>query len=310
MELLQLKYFRTVARHEHMTRAAKELRIAQPALSQTIAKLELEIGVPLFDRQGRSIKLNPFGKAFLKHLDRALSAIDDGLQEVKDLAGLEQGYITLSVVSTQVLGDLLKAFHLEHPNVKFRVHQQPIQTMIQQLYSGEVDLCIASLPIEHAGIETVTLINDEVILIVPQEHRLADRRSVRLCEVAHDTFINLKKGSNIRDLTDVYFEQAGIQPDIAFEIDEPASVRSLVKAGLGISFSTLLNLRYWDHTTVVPLRIEEPVCHRPIGLAWKTDRFHSLAVRNFRQFVMDYFIKLQKEKCLDEVIIVPDEGRN
>ncbi|WP_028553078.1 LysR family transcriptional regulator [Paenibacillus sp. UNC451MF] len=300
MELLQLKYFRIVARHEHMTRAAKELRIAQPALSQTIAKLELEVGVPLFDRQGRQIKLNSFGKAFLKHMDRALSAIDDGLQEVKDLAGMEHGYITLSVVSTQVLGDMLKAFHLEHPNVKFRVHQQPVQTMIQQLHSGEVDLCITSLPIEHTGIESITLINDEIILIVPQEHRLAGKRSVRLIDIADETFINLKKGNNIRDLTDMYFEQAGIKPDIAFEIDEPASVRSLVKAGLGISFSTLLNLRYWDHTTVVPLRIEEPVCQRPIGLAWKTDRFHSLAVRSFRQFVTDYFTKLEKDKWLDE----------
>lgn len=309
MELLQLKYFQIVARYEHMTRAAKELRIAQPALSQTIAKLEAEVGVPLFDRQGRHIKLNPFGKAFLKHMDRALSAIEDGLQEVKDLAGMDQGFITLSVVSTQVLGDLLRAFHQEHPNVKFRVHQHPVQTVIQQLHSGEVDLCITSLPMEHAGIDAVTLINDEIILIVPHEHRLADRQSVRLSEVAEDTFISLKKGSNMRDLTDRYFEQAGIQPDIAFEIDEPASVRSLVKAGLGISFSTRLNMRYWDHTTVVPLRIEEPVCQRPIGIAWKSDRFHSLAVRSFRQFVLDYFNGLQMDQWLQEAD-APNEGKN
>ncbi|MFE5323723.1 LysR family transcriptional regulator [Paenibacillus sp. NPDC056579] len=294
MELLQLKYFQTVARHEHMTRAAKELRIAQPALSQTIAKLESEVGVPLFDRQGRQIRLNHFGRAFLKHIDQALLNIREGLQEVSDLAGAENGYISLGVMSTQVLGDMLKAFHSEYPQVKFRVHQLPMQEMIEQLQSGELHLCISSMPVEHPGLQRVPLMNDEIVLIVPHGHRLAHRAHVQLSELADETFIQLKKGGNIRDLTDYYFEQAGIQPDIAFEIDEPASVRSLVKAGLGISFSTALNLRYWDHTTVVAIPIEEPRCQRPISLIWKEGRYDSLAVRRFREFVVAFFTQLQK----------------
>lgn len=91
MELLQLHYFQTVARMEHMTKAAKELRIAQPALSKTIARLEEDLGVPLFDRQSRQIKLNSFGKAFLKSVDTALSALEEGRREVSDLAGMERG---------------------------------------------------------------------------------------------------------------------------------------------------------------------------------------------------------------------------
>ncbi|MBE1446981.1 LysR family transcriptional regulator [Paenibacillus sp. OAS669] len=296
MELLQLKYFQAVAKHEHMTRAAKELAIAQPALSQTIARLESEVGVPLFDRQGRQIRLNPFGRVFLRHIDQALANIHDGLREVRDLGGMEHGYISLGVMSTQVLGDLLKAFGAEHPHVKFRVHQHSLQTMIEQLHSGELDLCIASMPIEYSGIEWLSLMNDEIILMVPHEHPLAERASVRLDDLADETFINLKSGNNLRDLTDAYFEQAGIRPDIAYEIDEPASVRSLVKAGLGISFSTMLNLRFWDHTSVVPLRIEEPDCRRPIGLAWKKDRYHSMAARSFREFVQSFFARLQQEE--------------
>ncbi|MCS7462022.1 LysR family transcriptional regulator [Paenibacillus doosanensis] len=296
MELLQLKYFQAVARQEHMTRAAKELAVAQPALSQTIARLESEAGVPLFDRQGRQIKLNPFGRAFLKHIDRALADIEDGLREVKDLAGMERGHISLGVMATQILGDLLKAFGAEHPQVKFRVHQHSLQTMVERLHSGELDLCIASMPIEYPGIRWQTLMYDEIILIVPYEHPLAGRSSVRLDELAGETFINLKSGNNLRDWTDAYFERAGIQPDIAYEIDEPASVRSLVKAGLGISFSTMLNLRFWDHTSVMPLRIAEPVCRRPIGLAWKEDRYHSMAARSFREFVQSFFARVQQEE--------------
>ena len=82
MELLQLHYFQTVARMEHMTKAAKELRIAQPALSKTIARLEEDLGVQLFDRQNRQIKLNSFRKAFLKSVDTALSALEEGKRGV------------------------------------------------------------------------------------------------------------------------------------------------------------------------------------------------------------------------------------
>src|SRR5258708_33114532 len=110
MDLLQLKYFQAVAQLEHMTRAAEQLSIAQPFLSQSIAKLEEDLGVPLFDRQGRRIQLNQFGKVFLKRVERVFVELDEGRREVADLAGLEHGLIALAVASTQPLPDLLSAF--------------------------------------------------------------------------------------------------------------------------------------------------------------------------------------------------------
>src|SRR5256886_1659607 len=97
MDLLQLHYFRTVARLEHMTRAAEELLIAQPALSQTIARLEDDLGVPLFDRLGRRIRLNLFGRAFLGRVERIFAELDQGQRELADLAGGEQGQVDLAL---------------------------------------------------------------------------------------------------------------------------------------------------------------------------------------------------------------------
>src|ERR671935_1288427 len=91
MDLLQLHYFRTVARLEHVTRAAEELRVAQPALSRTIARLEAELGVPLFDRLGRRLALNRFGAAFLVRVDRALGELEEARRELQDSAGLARG---------------------------------------------------------------------------------------------------------------------------------------------------------------------------------------------------------------------------
>lgn len=95
MDLLQLKYFQTVARLEHMTQAAKALSIARPSLSQTIAHLEDELGIPLFERQGRRIRLNAFGRALLLHVERLFRELDEARQELADLAGTEHGQIAL-----------------------------------------------------------------------------------------------------------------------------------------------------------------------------------------------------------------------
>ena len=99
MDLLQLHYFRTVARLQHMTMAAEVLNVAQPALSKTIARLERELGVPLFDRQGRRIRLNRYGEAFLDKVDRALNLLEQAKQEVADMAGAEKGTIHLATVT-------------------------------------------------------------------------------------------------------------------------------------------------------------------------------------------------------------------
>src|SRR5690606_25174153 len=110
MELLQLNYFLTVAKHEHMTKAAQELRIAQPALSRTIQRLEEDLGVPLFDRKGRQICLNSFGKAFEAKVKAALHLLEEGRREIEDLSGLKQGRIHLAIMNMEQIKKPLQTF--------------------------------------------------------------------------------------------------------------------------------------------------------------------------------------------------------
>lgn len=297
MDILQLRYFQVVAQHEHMTRAAEELRIAQPSLSQAVARLEEDLGVPLFDRQGRRIRLNQFGKAFLRRVERAFAELEEGRKEITDLAGLEQGSISLALASTQFLPELLSAFLAYHPRVRFRLFQQhALSTVIQQLERGEIDLCISSPPIEQAGIACIPLMTEEIFLLVPAEHILATRKSIHLSEAANEAFISLKPGHGLRDLTDDFCRRAGFTPNVAFEGDETATVRGLVTAGLGVTFATALALKGLAERTMVSLRIEEPVCQRTIGLAWLEERYLSVAALHFKQFVIDYFTQLGQQK--------------
>lgn len=294
MDLLQLKYFQVVAQLEHMTRAAEKLYIAQPSLSQSIARLEEELGVPLFDRQGRRIHLNQFGRAFLKRVERIFLELEEGKREVADMAGLERGSIALAVASTQPLPELLSGFLARYPRVRFRLfQQQSLATVVQQLERGEIDLCISSPPIEEPGITWVPLLTEELFLLVPNNHRLAGRGSIRLIEAAEEAFISLKPGHGLRDLMDDLCKQAGFVPNVAFEGDETATVRGLVSAGLGVSF---VAVHSWQakliDQPVTLLRIDEPICQRTIGLAWLEARYLSEATRRFQQFVIEYFSKL------------------
>lgn len=289
MDLLQLHAFRTVARLDHVTRAAEELRVAQPALSKTIARLEAELGVPLFDRRGRRVALNTGGRAFLRHVERVFIAMEDGRQELADLAGLARGTVTVAATTLRLLPDLLGAFRNRDPGVTFRLSQASTTEMQERLGSGEIDLCLASAPIAGPAIHSVALFTEDILLAVPPRHRLARRGRIALGEVAAEPFISPKRGYWSRDLTDDACRQAGFTPDIICEGDEPGALRSLVAAGLGVAFLPTSARRASAEPEVAWLHITEPVCQRTVSLVWREDRYLSAAAHRFRQFAVEYF---------------------
>ncbi len=288
MELLQLQYFQTIARTEHMTKAAQELRISQPALSVTLSRLEEELGVPLFDRVGRKIRLNAFGKAFLKSVDTALEALEVGKREVADMAGLEHGSILLATTTLNRVSELLAPFLALYPHINFRITQASTEELkVQLLENGEIDFCLASSPIDRLGICNLPLITEEIVLAVPNTHRLKDRKRISLSELSNDPFISLKPGYSFREITDEFCRKAGFIPNIVCEGDEPAAISGLVRAGLGVAFIPIAAKKELPPLTL--LHIEEPVCQWTPHLIWNEKRYLSLAAQNFREFVLQYY---------------------
>jgi DNA-binding transcriptional LysR family regulator len=272
-----------------VTRAAEELRVAQPALSKTITRLEAELGVPLFERRGRRVALNACGRAFLRHVERVFMAMEDGRQELADLAGLTRGIVTVAATTLRLLPDLLSAFRDRHPGVNFRLSQASTAEMQAGLISGEIDLCLASAPIVGPAIRSAVLFTEEILLAVPPQHRLAGRERIPLVEAAAEPFISAKRGYWSRDLTDDACRQVGFLPDIICEGDEPGALRSLVAAGLGVAFLPMSAQRASAGPEVAWLHITEPVCQRTVSLVWQEERYMSAAVRRFRQFTVEYF---------------------
>ncbi len=295
MDLLQLNYFQTVARREHITQAAKELNIAQPSLSQTIARLEDDLGVALFDRLGRNIRLNEAGRIFLQHVERAFIELEKGKREAVRVAGKYEEVITVASIHLPFVSEMLASFVAKHPETRFRFQQGCYNSMNQLLKDREIDLCISAPPIELPNTTSIALLTEELRLLVPNSHRLASRESVHLSEVEKDAFIGLKAGGyGLRDATDGLCRKAGFTPNVIFEVEDPALLHKLVRAGIGIAFIPAL----WDMDNMDPatiaVRIADPNCFRTVSLTWSERQELSPSFERFRIYVIEYFHKLQQ----------------
>jgi DNA-binding transcriptional LysR family regulator len=289
MDLLQLRYFHAVARHEHVTRAAEELHVGQPSLSRTLGRLERELGVRLFDRDGRALRLNRFGQAFLTRVTRALGELEEARRELVDTAGLEQGVVAIASETLLTVSDLLAEFLRSNPGIRFRLYQSTAHRMLEQLKAAEVDLCFASQPLEGALLRSVVLADEDVLLAVPPAHRLAGRERVRIRELAGEPFITAREGYWLRALANRLFSAARVEPSFACESDEPAAIRGLIGAGLGIGLLPVIARETASEPVVAWTRVQASGCRRTVSLVWRRDAYLSLAAQHFRDMVINRF---------------------
>lgn len=191
MDLLHLKYFQTVAQYESMTRASEKLHVAQPAISKIISGLERELNVSLFDRTGKFIRLNEYGRVFLDKVDQSLSILEDVRQELNDMTGNISGMVDIiAVCAMSLLPDLLGKFRQQYPNIRFHLAQHSVNTPLPTTFN----VCITTSPQRVPNCESIPLMTEEIYLAVPSNHRLANRKSIRLIEAADEEFIVLGQG--------------------------------------------------------------------------------------------------------------------
>lgn len=280
MELNQLRYFEAVARHRHFTRAAEELSVAQPSVSQQIAKLEAELGTPLFHRMKRQVVLTPAGEVFLPRARRLLAELEEARAEVQELTGLQKGTLAIGAtpsVSTHLLPPVLAVFQRRHPGIRLVIHEAGSRLLVQALENGELDFAVVILPVRQPVLETAPLLEEELVLAVPEGHPLARREALELRELRDVPFVMFREGYDLRDATLAASRRLGFEPLIAVEGGEMDSVLRLVAAGLGVAVVPEMVIDPW--AGLVGVRIAQPRLSRTIGLARRRDRYLSAAAR-------------------------------
>jgi LysR family transcriptional regulator, transcription activator of glutamate synthase operon len=289
MNVEELRWFVTVAERGRVTQAAAELHISQPALSRALGRLQRELGVDLFDRSGRTLRLNRYGELYLDHVRRALGELDSGRRALEEMAGGEQGLVSLGfapTLSTWLVPALVSAFRGEHPGPRFQLHQDAVGPLVEALRDGGVDLLITPRP-GDPELGWHALGRERLELVVPPGHRLAGRRRVRLAEASGERFVMLKHAFDFRDLVEDLCREAGFAPESGFEAEDIASARALVAAGLGVAVVPPLHGGGELARGGVHIELSDPTAVRSLGIAWDEQRYRSPATELFRSFVIE-----------------------
>jgi DNA-binding transcriptional LysR family regulator len=240
LDLRQLEHFVAVAEERHFTRAAARLHIVQSGLSASIRALEEEMGAALFLRTTRRVCLTQAGQAFLDEARRVLAAAAVARNVVADVQGLRRGRLMIGAIQGLSpfvdLPKLLGDFHRQCPNIEIRLTFDDTAALIERVLQGSLDLAFTQfVEVPPAELAATMLACDPLVLACPHDHRLANRQTVKLADIAQEAFIDLPLGHGTRQLVDQSFAEAGLPRRIVFEVNDLSMQLDMVAHGLGVA---------------------------------------------------------------------------
>lgn len=286
MDPRQLLYFLSTARHEHMGNAAAELRISESTLSRSIARLEREHGVAFFDRVGRGVRLNAFGRVFMASVEEAFAALEGGERELRAMSRSGSARVTLGFVASlgpQVVPNLLRNLATEHPQLQLRLVQGPAQVLRSRLLDGELDLTLGTKRFDDAAVDWQPLWEEGLVALVRSDHRIAHQRDADFPDLASDRILSFGSSETMREAFADVARATGVAPNVVFSSDDIATLTALVAAGFGTA--VVPENLYMARTDVRRVRLRYAP-KRTIGVAFATSRPLSEEARTVREAIM------------------------
>lgn len=290
MELLQLRYFLAVAESEHMTNTAKQLHIAQPALTQSIHRLEQELGVSLFERAGRGIRLSPAGAYVRDRVKPAMETLENVARDVQLFQQGEQGVVRVGVhAASGVAIDGIAAYSELNPHVSFEItqdererHRDVIVTTITPRGSSTVENAVEKTPF-----------SERIGIAVPAGSTLGDTAS--LADFASERFIALAGSRRFREVCDTFCARRAFTPHIAFESDNPLVVKKMIGLGLGVGFWPDHSWGDLDPASCRLVHLRETEFTRNVIVAKTSRCTPDSEAQRFYDFLLDYVTKRWEE---------------
>lgn len=239
MELTALRQFVAIAEEGHITRAAQRLGVTQPALSAMVKKLESEVGAALLDRTGRGVELTAAGRVFFEHAQAAVRRADQAVASVRELEGLESGSIRVGGGATAVahlLPRVVSAVRRAYPALRFYVREAGSRAVAEAVVSGELDLGIVTMPLQGPAaseLMSVASIEDELLLIVPEGHRLSGLDRYAWSDLSGEPMVLFEDGSAVRGIIDHASREAGVSLSVVMEVRSTETIERMVGAGIG-----------------------------------------------------------------------------
>ena len=296
MELRQLKYFIEVAKVEHFSNASETLHVAQSALSRQIGLLEKELGVELFERAGRNVKLTPIGRLFMEQAKIALKAMDNATQLIDEFLDPEHGTIRIgfpSSIASSTLPTIISAFTKEHPDVHFHLRQGSYEFLTKGIKNREIDLAfIGPVPVNDPDLHAEILFKENFVALLPDSHPLAETGSISLHLLEKESFVLFPEGFILRKIVVDACHHVGFRPAVPFEGEDLDAIKGLVSAGIGVTVLPETTLYENMPAGTVALKISHPEVKRTVGVIIPKNRQLSPSEKLFHEFVLAYFSKI------------------
>lgn len=303
MELLQLEYFLKVARVGNMSAAAEEMNVAQSSVSRSIARLEDSLGFPLFERSGRNIALNEYGKLYYRYAERALQELEDGKKRVAEYISGKSQQLSFSVPVSRLTREPLVQYLLDYPDVKIRQLCLPdIARVKEALAQGEVHFALTYQPVDDVNFAWRPLLKEHFYFIVSKSNHLAGRDHISLRDLDGERVV-MNECDDPQRLIDAC-NQVGSTLDIVFCGNEIEGLGRMIEGGIGGAFIPAFSQYERDQSMpeemrnlVSVIRIEERWFARELGIVTVKHRYMPETAKEFdrrlRQYYADVAPKLE-----------------
>ena len=294
MNLYHLRYFVTLAHLEHYTKAAELLSITQPSLSHAISSLEKELGVKLFEKEGRNVALTKCGQAFLTDVERSLELLDSSISKLQ-MTGSGEGRIDIALLrtlSTDLVPGLVRGYLDTYPERQIDFHFHNSTGLTPDILSGlkdrKYDIAFCSKMENEPSIEFLPVARQELVLITPKNHPLSTYDEIDLAESLPYPQVAFSKRSGLRPIIDKLFEKCNGYPTIAYEVEEDQAVAGLVAANFGVA--VVPDMAILDYMPVKTIPIIKPTWERIFYMCSLKDVYQAPVVNEFRAYVKEHSV--------------------
>lgn len=285
MNIQKYAAFLKTVEYGSFTKAAESLSYSQSGISRMIADLEKEWEVSLLERGRGGVRLTSDGITLLPYVKRLCMEYGSLQRQVNEMKGLQTGLIrigTLTSVATHWLPNIVRKFHADYPNIEYELISGEYIEVEEWILEGRVDCGFLRLP-AHPDLETVFMERDELLVILPENHRLADCEVFPVEALCEDPFMLLEKGGRME--ASELFEKYHLKPDVHFRTWDDYAIMSMVESGLGISIAPELFLRRTPYR-IAKKKLNVPA-YRDIAFALRCRKTASMAVKRFMEY-LDY----------------------
>jgi DNA-binding transcriptional LysR family regulator len=289
LDIKHLQYFIEVTRFNSFTRAAEHLFITQPTISKMIKNLETELGVSLFDRSRKQLTLTDAGQVILEQAQEINKAFHNLETELDNLRGLKKGHIRIGlppIIDSRFFPNVMGRFHEKYPEITFQLVEGGSKKIEEDVGKNELDIGVIVLPTKDALFHSFSFLREDLKLIVPPSHPLADRKEVNLVELKNESFILFNKDFVLHDLIVSSCNKVGFNPQIITESSQWDFIEEMVAYNLGITLFPESICHHLNNQVRV-IKVVNPSVYWHLAIIWSKEHYLSYSAKEWLRFTKE-----------------------